>query len=187
MQTKQVTCNTDVFTIKKLSPIDFMGGSSLPFCPIVEIKPKTKHEIMMEDISKEDSNNEVSEDDFVAHIELMKPVIKQSVQGMNGHEVDFNNLFKIENIIKLYKIYEECLFFCFDKFKNKIEMSSTNIQNIYLMAKACSKSPIEILFPTRGYSEMDAYVFNFFIVSKGLAKESQEINRINKKNSKSRR
>ena len=66
-------------------------------------------------------------------------------------------------------------------------MSSTNIQNIYLMAKTCSKSPIDILFPVGGYSEMDAYVFNFFIISKGLSKESDEINRRNKKNAISRR
>lgn len=171
---KEIQIENDTIAIKPLSPRNFLDtDDGLPLS-IFDLKNvKTMYEKTLEKVGNLPENDLDSE----KFLQNVKQIFDKCAISINS------NPFKAKQYIEDHDMIEVTYLLCsiyaisFKKFDSILEVSGNQPVFWDAMSRRYGKTPIECLFPTGGYSDMDAYCFNTMILQKGMEAE----NAVNKK------
>lgn len=159
------------YEYRAITPFDFLGGE-IPLSYFRVATPKSQYEKMMHEMGE-------SKDDSTKEIELLKTVLGVGVISENGYPFSVNDFFKredpvaLEIALKLFEIVIEASFL----HRKIIKISESEGLTIDRLARRYAKSPAEIVWPSGGYSEMDAYTFNLAIAGIGISNQVGYVNK----------
>lgn len=161
-----------VYGIKKISPIDFASDEDdCPVCFFIVKKTETMYEKAMRESGAEESTNREDE------IKAIKKLLGVSVVSVDSKP--FNVDVFMEDETDIYVLFELYSYVISNSFSivSPIEFSKKQIENIDAIARRYSVQPIDILMPSGGYTDMDAYTFNLVVADRGI---SEKVNHVKK-------
>jgi hypothetical protein len=178
---KKIKVEGHIFTIKELVPLDFLSNENNvpPYYFQVE-KVKTMFEKV-----KEAANDKQDDADVAGIIEFMKLILDKGVVDFNGGTFySYKLLGDLSNMAICNEVVQEILDISHSKFKKIFNVNKEQIRLFDLMGQRYGRLPIECLCPNGGYSELDAFMFNEFVLINAWNQEQTNIKRQNKKNGK---
>lgn len=170
--TRNVKICGKVYTIRKLTPIDFAGDDSAsPVCFFVVKKPETMYEKAM----RESGANE--EQDREKEIESIKKILGAAVVLVDGDPFNVDKFMKEET--DMYVLIELYSYVISNSFSvvSPVEFSAKQIESIDGVARRYGVQPIDVLMPTGGYTDMDAYTFNLVVADRGISEKINHVKR----------
>lgn len=161
-----------VYTIKSIKPIDFSGDDDgCPVCFFVVKKTETMYERAMRESGAEESIDRQDE------IRAIKKLLGVSVISVDSEPFDVDKFMKEEtDIYVLIELYSYIISNSFSVVA-PIEFSKKQIENIDTIARRYGVQPIDVLMPSGGYTDMDAYTFNLVVADRGISEKINHVNR----------
>ena len=170
-----------IFELTPLT-VDFVlaGSGDIPVCPFLLGKksPKTMYEqtVGEQSAAREPSQSEV--DDALARY---KAVLANGVVEMDGLPFDVEAVFArdpsedpdLKSAIEA--AFSAIVVMSFDRFNEPRKIDADAVLSIDFIARRYGKSPIEVLMPTGGYNDLDAYAFNMFVAGIGAKNEADQM------------
>lgn len=169
--------------ITPLSPSMFLNGDLIPFSFIQsKKKEKTKFEQALDSVGKNSSEKE----DPKKITMLLLDTLKHCVLSIDGNKFDIDSFkYDVETIGGEFTLKEAMIIFdkilrlSFKAFLPKngipITMSKETAYTYHIISREYGKTPIEILYPNGGYTDMDAMMFNFFVYSIAIEEKNKLI------------
>lgn len=163
------------FFLKSITPFDFLEyDDGVPFTMIKQKKVQTMYE-------KTVGHRKVDSSDSKKNFDCIMRVIQSGVSYLESgffikkRKAFDRNVFEktTTNIGVVYMLYKKIIDLSLIKFKNPVELHYNQASYYAHLSEKCHKTPIEILFPSGGYTSMDAYIFNSYIISHKLKLESK--------------
>jgi len=186
-KTQSIQRGRHTIIIQELSPSLFVGGDMLPISFIQKKQStQTQFEKVMAMVGidkKETDPKDMSK--------VLKTVLEHGALSIDKEPFNVNEFFEeVENIKKgkytlklAYDMFVAIIDISFTIFKPKttqpIYLSKENAITYHELSKEYKKTPIEILCPNGGYTDLDAFTFNVAVFSIGRA-EKNEIVKKNK-------
>ena len=176
MQFKNIKLGNDEYLIKVLLPSDFLGFElGVPINLFKIQKPKTIWDQVDEQLSQLQNDQEKNEID----LKCIKKILEIGVCTKNKQLFDANKFINNEtNLCLGLSLLAEILEISLSKFKNTIELTLNDVFFYDRLASNYGKTPIEILCPRGGYTELDAFMFNKFIAFNILEEEIKQQDKI---------
>lgn len=161
-----------VYDIKKISPIDFAGDEDgCPVCFFIVKKTETMYEKAMRESGVSESTDKDDE------IKAIKKLLRVSVISVDSKPFDIDKFMKEEtDIYVLIDLYSYVISNSFSVV-SPIEFSKKQIENIDAVARRYGTQPIDVLMPSGGYTDMDAYTFNLVVADRGISEKINHVNR----------
>lgn len=161
-----------VYSIKKISPIDFAGDDDgCPVCFFVVKKTETMYEKAMRESGALESIDREDE------IKAIKKLLGTSVISVDSKPFDVDKFMKHEtDIYVLVELYSYVISNSFSVVA-PIQFSKKQIENIDAIAKRYGVQPIDVLMPSGGYTDMDAYTFNLVVADRGISEKVNHVKR----------
>ena len=190
-KTQSIHRGRHTIVIQELSPTFFIGGDIVPISFIQKKQSaQTQFEKVMSMVGIEKKETESKE-----MAKTLKNVLEHGVVSIDKEPFNINAFFdEVENIkngkynLKLaYDMFVAIIDISFAIFKPKttqpIYLSKDNALRYHDLAKEYKKTPIEILCPNGGYTDLDAFTFNLAVFTIGRSNKNEIVKKINFKQS----
>lgn len=174
----------ETYRLKAIRPVDFTDEQNgFPLCFITGIEAeKTKYEQSLEAAGM---SHKFTKEDTEAQARALKFVLKHGVIDCNGKPFEVESFMRQKatraNTRKMLVLFWEVLNMSIKVFIKEKKVTTTSALNTYILAKRYSKTPIEVLLPEGGYSELDAHMFNLYVTNIGLKEEERQAKKAMKK------
>lgn len=168
-----------VFKIKQLSPIDFLeDDNGVPFNIFIVKKEKTRDEVLSEKLNT--PTNDPDEQDIDKQTKLIINILTKGVLEEDDRPFDpLGYIVKKKDTI--FDLLTSVLDISLKKFNKIYEIKEEQVYLYYKIATEFGCTPIDILFPDKNYTELDAYLFNSFIWAHVTAEQIKTMEKANKK------
>lgn len=191
------------FIIKRLSPVDFLsvqeGGKGQECFPFTMFQQEKKG-FFEKSFFDEVQTDEQKKQDFDKKIALMKQVVSSGLLAMQppvwmldrpGAIIDKDRvislLFEADTIKVGVELYHKILSNSLGYFTRVITMKRSTMIYLGTMSKTYGKTPIECLLPFGGYTDIEAFLFNSFILNVMIEEKNKEIQKHNAEIKKAKR
>ena len=152
------------FKIKQLTALDFFGEGGLPIQFFQAKSPKTMYQQIIGDAEKPGT-----ESDYQKQIEFMKKILSRGVLLCDGKSFDADQYMKTEtNLVECTLVINSILELSLNFFRGPMSLTRDEAIFFDFQAKRYGKTPIECAFPSGGYSDLDAQMFNSFVMTQGI-------------------
>lgn len=163
-----------IFSLRAITPADFLGDEhGFPIGFFANAVRKTMHDRVME------ATGGVSgtKTDHKRQLEAMKFVLRHGVVSVNKRHFDVEDYFNAPGgkIGEALFLFDAILGLTFKKFRKMQDVDNANAIAIDAIAKRYGKTPIEVIMPFGGYSDMDAWMFNMFVASRGIEEHNRQM------------
>lgn len=151
------------FEIRSLTAQDFFGEGGLPIQFFQAEITKTMYEQVVA------SAKPSVEADYKKQVEFMKKILQAGIISCDGEPFDAEKYMQTEtNLAECMLVISAILNCSLTLFQGPMRL--TRDEAIYwdYQAKRYGKSPIECAFPSGGYSDLDAQMFNSFVMNQGI-------------------
>lgn len=180
-----IRVNDKVFCLKKITPFDFIDHENgVPFTLFTKKVIKTRQEMLAEQlgqVSKEE------EKDLDTSIDVLKCVLKASVESINKQPFDIDVYFTPENVSEALEVFGYIAQISLKRFSDVTEIPQHAAIMYYETSQRFGKTPIDIICPDGDYTELDAFLFNRHILSVALEREVEHYKKVESDMKKSRR
>lgn len=182
-ETRTIKIDETVYTIKRLTPVDFIGEKNIvPFSlfALAKKKGKTKFEQAQELLETEQDKELEIEKKSAEIATLMLDLIDRATIKVNEFEFDIKEFSdNCKNAKTLTILYEEIISFSCNLFKKFIELDEDNIKYINKICATYNMQPIDVIAGNENYTSMDAYLFNTVVAAQFMeeigTKEGRDI------------
>ncbi len=166
------------YTLCKLGPVDFLDQENgIPLTIFLIDQSKAKGQQIQDFI-----NDESSESDTKQHYDTLRCVLGKGVLTKEGKPFDVDEFLNKETDFEAcMELFNAVLSLSLYRFKDIIQLSKVQTEYFDAMAKRYGQLPIDCLFTDHNYSELDAFLFNSFILNYNLQKEASLIKKQNRK------
>lgn len=161
-----------------ITPADFLSDSvGVPVSMFVEKKVQTMYEqaktaLQTDAEKRKSSEKEVEYAKFVVDtkiISIKRDILKHGgkmfTKTIKKEELKEEEIMALSNLIFISSL---------KVFNKPIEMDVNQCYFYDAMAKRYGTTPIECLYPNGGYTELDAYMFNRYVMSKAVERENKQ-------------
>ena len=160
------------FEIKPMSPLDFLEGDAVPIILFSTTLAAVK--TMYEQVVGERKTADDLKKEGETQVKTLRAALKSGVISVNGKPFDADIYLKTETDLgEALELFKAVMATTFKKFARVYDMEPNRVGLYDRLAARYGKTPIEILFPAGGYSEMDAFTFNLFIGTHGINQEAK--------------
>lgn len=176
---KKVSLNGNIYTIKELSPDAFLNSDiGVPFQLFCAKEEESREEALRRKIKPE---VEDSADEDAKIIETITLVLKVGCIDVNKKQFCVDKFMETTtDVSECFALIDAIFAHSLTLFTSVRDMSKQNAHLINKMATDYGKTPIEIMRPTGGYTDLDAYMFNSFVFVTCLNDQAASIKKANK-------
>lgn len=171
---KKIVVKGNVFLIKKLEQIDFIDKEGVPF----NLFDINKSDLAWDKANKEletEAEKKLKQENIKKNI---KAVLEVGIVRMPDKLMAVDDLIQDRTIELGYEVYVKILEFCLKKLR-KIYLVNHRLLGYYAaMSNTYKKFPIDCLFPKGGYSDVEAFIFNSFVLNYQIEKEHKEAKKL---------
>lgn len=165
------------FIVRKLSMIDFIEEGNLPFNLFLLTKEMTEFQKLQKEMGIERPENKDINKEFDDKVKAMKLVLEKGVVRL-PKDLTVDDLLKVETFDIGAFLYAYILNISLRWFIRMYTFKEYQVRYWDLMAKRYGKLPIDCLLPNKGYTDVEAYIFNCFVMNYSVTKENEEAKRI---------
>jgi hypothetical protein len=159
MTTKKISVNKKTYTIKQLTPLDFIELDNIPFSFFsTDESAKTSYQSYL---AKLESEKKLTADETAKRMSHIAIILGK---GIISPRESVGALIVDEPTVAM-RLYAEVIDFATTKFKKQYKITTLRTYLIDRMAERYGKTPIEIECPEGGYTELEAWMFNAFVFS----------------------
>jgi len=166
---RKVKIDETVYTIKRLTPVDFIGGKNIvPFSlfTLAKKKGKTKFEQAQELLETDQDKESQLEKQSAEIATSMLDLVDRATIKVNEFDFDIKEFTdNCKNVKVLTILYEEIISFSCNLFKKLIELDEDNIKYINKVCAIYTMQPIDVIAGNENYTSMDAYLFNTIVAA----------------------
>lgn len=164
----------DEYVIKPITSIDILGArNGLPLS-FLKINDKTESGQSMYEQAMDGIDKAKKEADEVNDQQILKLVhffLSHGVVSKNRKKCDINKL----PLSVGYVLSNHIMRLSFRLFDSVVEVTKTDVYSTYNMAKLYGQRPVEIIANGRDYTDLDAYMVDFFVSAIGTEIEQKEM------------
>ena len=173
---KKTKVQGERFVIKKLSPVDFLDDSGIPFTIFSVDNPRT---LYGEVWGKVQTDDEIERKE-TEKMQLIRQVITKGIVRFpkDTYAEDFLQPDTLEIGITLYA---QIITHTLKAFLRPMVVEKKQLLYWDAVAKRYGCLPIDCLMPHGGYSDTDAFIFNSLVISEALKEEQRQIKKAAKK------
>lgn len=162
----------DEYIIKPITSIDILGSKNGLPLSFLKVSEKVDAGLSMYDQAMAGIEN--SSDDEEKNKQIIKLTqffLKIGVVSKNGKKCDIDKL----PLSIGYVLATHIMRLSFRLFDSVVEVTKTDVYSTYTIAKMYGQRPIDIIARGRDYTDLDAYMVDFFVSAIGTEIEKKEI------------
>lgn len=165
----------DEYIIKPITSIDILGSKNGLPLSFLKISEKVDAGLSMYDQAMAGIGNSGNDDDEKNKqiIKLTHFFLKFGVVSKNGKKCDIDKL----PLSIGYVLATHIMRLSFRLFDSVVEVTKTDVYSTYTLAKMYGQRPIDIIARGRDYTDLDAYMVDFFVSAIGTEIEKKEIDK----------
>ena len=170
LHTHKILIGTNLWVIKALRPIFFMGQAS--HCPVSMFtikKSATMHEKVLGKLNNKSEGEQ--------QLKTLRETLRFGVVSLNGEQFEVDNYLATHtDAIEAITVFDAIVDKTFS-LKSLVEFKLSDLDHIDAIASRYSIAPIDVLFPCGEYTEMDAWIVNSIVASRGAENKTNLIHR----------